>query len=172
MQNKPLILLGSARKASDTGKFVDTLFPGDSAAVVDLLDYTIAHYRYDGLYPPEDDFPHLVELLLQHQQLIFATPVYWYAMSGLMKVFFDRLTDIVTIQKQTGRQLKGKQTFLLAVGAEEILPLGFEEPFRLTSEYFGMEFMASIYCRTSEIHVKGIKGEAFLRSLENATKKR
>ena len=139
--------------------------------MVDLLDYTIAQYRYDGLYPPEDDFLHLVELLQQHQQLVFATPVYWYAMSGLMKVFFDRLTDIVTIQKRVGRKMKGKQTFLLAVGAEETLPLGFEEPFRLTSAYFDMEFKASLYCKTSEIYVKGTTTEAFLRNLTDATTK-
>jgi len=171
MTTKPLIVLGSARKASDTGKLVTSLFPEGSATVVDLLDYTIAQYRYDGLYPPEDDFQRVVDLLLQHQQLVFATPIYWYAMSGLMKVFFDRMTDLVTVQKKTGRKLKGKQTFLLAVGAEEALPLGFEEPFRLTSEYFDMEFIASFYCRTSEISVKGTEGEAFLRSLANATTK-
>lgn len=171
MSTKPLILLGSARKTSDTGKLVTSLFPGDSATVVDLLDYTIAHYRYDGLYPPEDDFPQLVELLQQQQQVVFATPVYWYTMSGLMKVFFDRLTDLVTLQKQTGRKLKGKQAFLIAVGAEETLPLGFEEPFRLTSAYFDMQFKATLYCRTSEIYVNGTTAETFLRSLTAETTK-
>lgn len=132
--------------------------------MVDLLDYSVAHYRYDGQYPEDDDFMQVVELLLQHQQLVFATPVYWYAMSGVLKVFFDRLTDLVTTQKAIGRKMKGKQTFLLALGAEEKLPLGFEEPFRLTSKYFGMEFIFSMYRRTSEINVKGMTGAEFLHS--------
>ena len=35
--------------------------------------------------------------------IIFVTPVYWYAMSGRMKVFFDRWTDLLKIDKDTGR---------------------------------------------------------------------
>ncbi|MCP4458779.1 MAG: NAD(P)H-dependent oxidoreductase [Cytophagales bacterium] len=38
-----------------------------------------------------------------------ATPVYWYSMSGIMKVFLDRIYDVLTIEKELGRKLHGKK---------------------------------------------------------------
>ena len=151
MKNKPLVILGSARKSSDTRKLIEKLFQDKEIVLLDLLDYEIHPYNYHGKYPETDEFSKLVDLILEHEQLVFATPVYWYAMSGLMKTFFDRLTDIVTIQKPLGRRMAGKETFLLAVGAEEVLPPGFEEPFKLTSAYFRMNFKYTYYARTKTI---------------------
>jgi multimeric flavodoxin WrbA len=165
MADKPLILLGSSRKASDTGRLVRSLFTPETATIADLLDYTISHYNYEHVYPAHDAYLELVELMLQHQKIVFATPVYWYAMSGLMKVFFDRTTDLVTVKKEVGRKMKGKETYLLAVGAEEVLPVGFEETFRLTSSYLDMNYRQSFYCRTSEINVIKNKAGAFLESI-------
>lgn len=168
MPSKSLIILASARKSSDTATFVKSLFDDDSVTVVDLLDYNISPYRYDGQYPEDDNFLEVIERMLVHNRIVFATPVYWYAMSGSMKTFFDRFTDIVTIRKEIGRQLNGKQTFLIAVGADDALPVGFEEPFRLTSLYLGMEFIASLYCKTSEINVKSTARERFISSIWNS----
>jgi len=43
-------------------------------------------------------------------------------MSGLMKTFFDRLTDLVTSNKETGRLLKGKlQSYLLRAPMKDYL---------------------------------------------------
>ena len=140
-----MILLASARKNSDTEKFLAQAFERDPYTLVDLLDYNIAPYRYDGRYPPDDDFFQIAEWMVRYELIVFATPVYWYAKSGLMKIFFDRLTDLITIRKELGRQLKGRKTLLLAVGADEELPEGFEIPFKLTSEYLGMVFTGSLY---------------------------
>ncbi len=49
------------------------------------------------------------DIVDKYDVLIFATPVYWYSMSGIMKVFFDRITDLLTIKKDIGRKLKGKK---------------------------------------------------------------
>lgn len=148
---RPLVLLGSARKNSDTLGLVESLFDPEEIHLLDLLDHQVYPYAYSGSYPPDDSFPALTAELLLHDSLIFATPVYWYAMSGLLKTFFDRLTDLATIQKETGRKLKGKKTYLLAVGAEAVLPEGFEVPFRSTSAYFDMHFTATLYHRTGKI---------------------
>ena len=162
MEEKPLILLGSARKNSDTGKLVSALFADTEIRLADLLDYRISPYSYEGRYPDDDSFQELVQLMLLHQVVVFATPVYWYAMSGHMKNFFDRLTDLVTTHKKLGRQLEGKSTFLVAVGAETALPDGFEIPFQLTSAYFKMTFMASYYHKTGREYVKDSQETAFL----------
>ena len=115
---------------------------------MDLLDLYISPYDYSNNYSKRDDFLKIVDELLKSNVIVFATPVYWYAMSGLMKTFFDRLTDIVTTKKHLGRQLKGKLTFLLAVGADEELPNGFEIPFKMTSDYLDMSYHGCIYYST------------------------
>ena len=145
MEQKPVVILGSARKRSDTEKFVASIFGDDEYKLIDLLDLKINGYSYSHEYPSDDQYHLLVEELLTHQQIIFATPVYWYSMSALMKTFFDRFSDLITYKKVTGRKLKGKSTALIAVGAEERLAEGFEIPFSLTSSYFDMEFLGSIY---------------------------
>lgn len=150
-RHQPLILLGSARQESDTCLLVERLFAGENKRVLSLLDYNIYHYNYRGHYPHDDSFQALVQELLAHPVLVLATPVYWYSMSGHMKVFFDRLTDLVSIAKKQGRQLKGKKVFLMAVGTDHDLPGGFEVPFRRTASYLDMEFIASYYCTTANL---------------------
>ena len=141
----PLIILASARKQSDTRKFLDRILKDLDHQLIDLLDHSIAPYDYSGNYPESDEFPKIAEQIINHKKIVFATTVYWYSMSGSMKIFFDRFTDLVTINKQQGRQLKDKTTFLIAVGADEKMPTGFELPFSLTSAYLDMNFIDSIY---------------------------
>ncbi|HSI89992.1 MAG TPA: NAD(P)H-dependent oxidoreductase [Adhaeribacter sp.] len=145
MRKSPLIILGSARRNSDTEKFVHKVFKEPEYSLVDLLDFEIAPYNYEGSYPETDDFYRIIETILAHRVIVFATPVYWYSMSAIMKNFFDRLTDLVTVKKEYGRKLKGKKVFLIAVGADPALPDGFQVPFQLTAAYLGMDFQANIY---------------------------
>lgn len=164
MDKLPLIILGSARHNGDTQKMVELLFEEKEVITLDLLDFKIYPYSYSGTYPADDQFLPVVQELLNHSVIFFATPVYWYAMSGKMKTLFDRLTDMVTINKQAGRQLKGKQIYLLAIGSEELLPTGFEEPFALTAAYFKMQYSGSYYCPTKDLHAMPGK-EPFLRKM-------
>ncbi|RNI29318.1 flavodoxin family protein [Rufibacter latericius] len=147
----PLVLLASARKESNTRLFVQKVFQETPHQLVDLLDHHIWPYRYENDYPGKDDFKRVMDLVVQHSVVVFATPVYWYAMSGLLKTFFDRLTDVVTVQKPVGRQLKGKTVFLIAVGADSELPDGFEMPFKLTAKYLNMKFGRTLYASTEEV---------------------
>ena len=145
MQEVPLTIVASARKESDSLQLIHKLFAGRTIELLNLLDYSVAPYSYSANYPPHDRFAELVTAMLHHQQIVFATPVYWYAMSAGMKTLFDRLTDLVTIQKPLGRQLKNKQIYMVAVGSDPALPPGFEVPFRLTAQYFGMEWKGGYY---------------------------
>lgn len=153
MDNRPVVILGSARRDGDSNELLEVLFPGSAVKIISLLDYQVNQYSYSGSYPPDEQFLQLVNGILPHQKLIFATLVYWYAMSGGLKIFFDRLTDLMTIRKDLGRQMAGKENFLVAVGAEEELPPGFEVPFQLTSSYFGMMYKACYYCSTKALHI-------------------
>jgi len=140
-----LVIIASSRRESDTKKYVEFVFEGKEVKVIDLLDYQIAPYDYSGKYPATDNFFGIADIMSSHNVIVFSTPVYWYAMSGIMKTFFDRFTDLVTIRKPAGRQWKSKSILLLAVGSDPEIPQGFDVPFILTAEYFDMQYKGSIY---------------------------
>ena len=150
--DQPLVIIGSARMNGNTKKMVDFVFAGRNYTEIDLLAYQLFPYNYDDDYPTSDRFEELVEIINQHKIIIFATPVYWYAMSGLMKTLFDRLTTLVTTKKEMGRNLKGKTVSLIAVGTDPELPDGFEIPFSLTASYLKMNYQQRIYF-TEDQHI-------------------
>jgi multimeric flavodoxin WrbA len=138
--NKPLVLLGSARKDSNTKRLITSLFLDQPYNLVDLNEKLIESFNYDSAYSASDNFWSVVEEILKHDNLVFATPVYWYSMSGVMKNFFDRFTDLITKHKETGRKLRGKKTFLVTISNSPAIPEGFELPFKETSQYLGMQY--------------------------------
>jgi len=149
MASTPLVIVASARKNSNTKKFVDTVFTGIDHNVIDLLDFKVTPYDYLHTYPEDDSFLKIIEEILLHKTIVFATPVYWYSHSGTLKIFLDRFTDLLKVHKDHYKKLKGKSVFLLAVGSDATLPDGFEIPFKLTSKYFGMRFGGCIYSPSS-----------------------
>lgn len=144
-----LVILGSAREDSHTLSLVDAVLAGKPATRIDLRDLDIHHYEY-GQPAERDDFIKVAEAMASHSAIVFATPVYWYAMSGRMKVLFDRFTDLVTVRKDLGRQLKGHTVFVVACGSELELPEGFEVPFRDTAGYLHMSYGGAFYAQTGK----------------------
>ena len=144
----PLVILGSARPDGETKRAAEIAFPQNANLII-LFHHHIGGYDYahanDG-----DDFRSVVEAMLSNDRIVFATPVYWYAMSAPLKIFFDRLTDLVETAKQSGRALQGKKIWVIASGTEAALPEGFEVPFRRTAEYFAMEYRGCAYLYTGE----------------------
>lgn len=148
-KTKPLVIVGSARSDSNTLKLVNEVFAPGEANIMDLQNFFFEGYSYSQRYPANDEFNQLARAVHEAQTIVFATPVYWYAMSGIMKTFFDRLTDLTERHKAMGKQLAGKHTFLLSVGASPELPEGFEVPFRNSSIYFDMQYQGMLYRDTS-----------------------
>ena len=144
----PLVILGSARADGETRRAVDIAFAG-TAELITLSQHHIGGYDYSH-GNDDDGFAAVVERMLAHERLVFATPVYWYAMSAPLKIFFDRLTDLLETAKPSGRALKGKQVWMIATGVEADLPEGFEVPFRRTADYFGMDYRGCGYLYTGE----------------------
>jgi multimeric flavodoxin WrbA len=66
-------------------------------------------------------------------------------MSGTMKIFFDRLTDCLQIEKETGRKLRGKTMAMISCGSDAEIKPGFEMPFRESANYLGMKYVGEIH---------------------------
>ncbi|PST82951.1 NADPH-dependent FMN reductase [Pedobacter yulinensis] len=145
MINSPLVINGSARKHGNTGRLITVMMENMEFDQLDLYDFKIDPFNYEGDYSDHDSFNGIVRKMLLYETLILATPVYWYSMSGLMKTFFDRMTGLVTTDQQTGRQLAGKKLVVLAIGTDPELPAGFGEPFRLSAAYFDMQYAGTLY---------------------------
>ena len=112
------IILGSSRSPGNTHGLAHCLANRLDAPVFDLADSRIGHFDYD-FGNCSDDFLPLMRELLRFEQLIFASPVYWYAPSGRMKVFMDRLSDLLKTDKALGWRLRSKRVALLATGSDE-----------------------------------------------------
>lgn len=142
---KNIVILGTNRNDSNTAKAVQELCPFQDYDLFDLRQLSIAPYNYQKEYPESDNYLQIAVAMSQADNIVFATAVYWYSMSASLKNFFDRFSDLISTQKSIGRSLKGKKTYLISTGWELSLPVGFEEPFRLTSEYFEMKYQGAIY---------------------------
>ncbi|HYE59363.1 MAG TPA: NAD(P)H-dependent oxidoreductase [Rhodothermales bacterium] len=137
-------ILGSARSDGDAARLLDAVLAGRPARCFDLGVLNIRDYEYDR-DPTGDDFLRVAEAMAEADAVLFVTPVYWYAMSGTLKRFFDRLTDLITLRKPLGRRLAGRTMWVAACGTDPALPEGFEVPFRDTAVYFDMMYGGALY---------------------------
>lgn len=137
-------ILGSARNDGNAAHLLDAVLAERPARRFDLGALHIRDYTYHQPVD-RDDFLAVAEAMAEADGTLFVTPIYWYTMSGVLKRFFDRLTDLVTVQKPLGRKLAGRSIWVAAWGSEPALPEGFEVPFRSTAAYFGMGYGGTFY---------------------------
>ena len=56
-------------------------------------------------------------------------------MSGILKVFFDRMSDLLHYKKELGRKLRGKEMAMISNSAGNDRREGFEMPFIESAKY-------------------------------------
>lgn len=137
--NKQIIINGSHNRNGDTTKLIQEIYP--EIASLKLIDYTIEIYNYDEIYSEKDQFLEIINQILEFDEIIFATPVYWYSMSSLMKIFFDRLTDLISSQETIGRKLMGKKVRVITSSIGNHLDDNFFLPFIETANYLHLEYI-------------------------------
>ena len=113
-------------------------FLGKGIPIIDLCALNLSPYDY-SYSNAADDFLSLIHRVVSHDPLVFATPVYWYTMSSWMKIFWDRITDLLYHHKDLVQQLKGKRALLFVVSAGG-KPQEFEAPLIKTFNYLGMVY--------------------------------
>ena len=134
-----IIINGSHQIGGNTSQLIQKLYPNHK--IIHLIDYKIELYNYDEFYSSEDDFISIIKTITQYDEIIFATPVYWYAMSSLLKMFFDRITDLLTSENPLGYQLKNKKVQVITTSNGNHLNDIFFEPIKSTCNYLGMQFI-------------------------------
>ncbi len=136
--------MGAADGHKNTLEFLREKYAKQALEIIDLNDLNVLPYSY--LQVPADNFQITIRKILDANLLVLATPVYWYSMSGIMKNFIDRFSNLLRDEdKQLGKSLYGKELELCSTGSDLKLPLGFEIPFARTAIYFGMDYMGAAY---------------------------
>ncbi|MBG6130019.1 multimeric flavodoxin WrbA [Aquimarina sp. EL_43] len=143
---KGIIILGSSNSNGDTYKAASFVSQQMNYSIIDLKTKNISEFDYEFKNRDDDFHPLIHEIVNQYDLIIFATPVYWYTMSGILKTFLDRISDCLKIEKDTGRKLRGMEMAILSCGSDKQLKDGFHMPFVETSKYLGMKYIGDVHC--------------------------
>ena len=124
MGKKVLIISTSLRKNSNSGKLAEAFADGareagHDAEIVTLIGKSIAFCKgclacqKNGECVIRDDASDIVKKMLKADVLVFATPIYYYEMSGQMKTMLDRANPLFP------SDYSFRDVYLLATAAEE-----------------------------------------------------
>jgi multimeric flavodoxin WrbA len=139
--NSTIALFASSRRNGNTGRLIDRLADELAIDVVDLGRKNISAFDYEHKNRGDDFIP-LMERILGHQNIIFSSPVYWYAVSPPMKIFLDRISDFLIVPEllEQGRRLRGKTGFVVCTSIADEVSSTYREAFTETFAYLGMHF--------------------------------
>ena len=140
-----IIIQGSSNSFGDTHKIVSYICKKSGCAYVDLKTKKIGQFDYAFNNRDDDFLPLMKNIVTRYDLIIFATPVYWYTMSGTLKKFIDRISDCLKIEKELGRKLRGKKMAVISCSSGDQLNSGFHMPFIETAKYLGMEYVGDIH---------------------------
>jgi multimeric flavodoxin WrbA len=160
-------ILGSARSNGNTAKVLSRLLDKQNAQVFDLNELALSRFDYRQSYPP-DRFLDIVRAMIAAPITIFATPVYWYSYSAIMKGFVDRLSDLLMSQKDLGRQLRGR-SFALLTSSEEAKPdPDLVSAFSRLCEYMGVNFVGCVHAEADGSFVDEIMVDRVRQLMDRA----
>ena len=161
---RTVIIIGSSRNNGETYKISKKLAAINNWDLINLNDYKISHFDYTHKNETDDYLVLMKNITEKYDVIIFATPVYWYSMSGIMKVFFDRFTDLLTIKKEIGRKLRTKKMAVITSSTGNNLGEHFWLPFSETAKYLGMEFLGGLH--TNNEMNNDVKIEKFANEIQ------
>lgn len=146
---KILAIHGSSRENGNTEWLTRRVLHGVSADHIYLRHHHIEpiidqRHEPNGFQPVDDDYDQLIQSVRSADLLLFATPLYWYGMSGRMKNFIDRWSQSLRDPRFDFRkEMAGKKAFVIVVGGNQVhtkaLPL--IQQFQLIFEFMSMEMI-------------------------------
>ncbi|WP_272150361.1 flavodoxin family protein [Tenacibaculum aiptasiae] len=148
--NKTVIIQGSSKSNGNTNTVINYLNKNSDFDIIDLKTKNIGAFEYDFSNGNDDFIPLMENIIDKYDTIIFATPVYWYSMSGTLKHFFDRLSDLLHYKKELGRQLRGKSMAMISNSGANDLKDGFTMPFIESANYLGMNYIGDTHAWFTE----------------------
>lgn len=143
------VIYGSTRSNGNTEILTKQAVENIKVDSIYLNDFnidSIEDKRHDeeGFPIVEDDYDALLSRMMQHDTFIFATPIYWYSMSGQMKNFVDRWSQTMKDSrfKDFKERMSHKKAYVIAVGGDSpyIKGLPLIQQFTYIFDFFGLAF--------------------------------
>jgi len=143
------VIYGGTRDEGNTEMLAKQAVAGLGAESIYLRDYRIRpiedrRHAPGGFKDVDDDYNVVIDRVLAHDVLLFATPIYWYGMTGLMKNFVDRWSQTLrdADRPQFREWMKAKTAYVIAVGGDEprLKGLPLVKQFQHIFEFFGMKY--------------------------------
>lgn len=154
-----VVIHGSSRKNGNTQYLTYHAVPKEKGTHIYLQDHNIQpiideRHATEGFHEVNDDHKDLIDQMLEHDIIVFATPIYWYAMSGPMKIFIDRWSQIMRDPDYTHfrEEMKGKKVYVIAVGGDNphIKGLPLMQQFQYICQFYGMTLEGYVIGKASK----------------------
>lgn len=145
--------IGSSRAGSNSEQLTNYVLDGINHVKIDLKNLTIEpinDLRHDnnGFQFVDDDYDQIIHAFLTSDLVIFATPIYWYSMSGIMKNMVDRLSQAIRDERfpQLKEKLQTTEAIVVAVGGDDpyIKGLPMIQQFQYIFDFLKMPFSSYI----------------------------
>ncbi|MBU9723435.1 MULTISPECIES: flavodoxin family protein [Bacillaceae] len=170
------IIYGSTRDQGNTERLTEEVIKYlPNVTKINLKHYHIKdiidqRHEVHGFSPVEDDYDQIIDQLLECKVLIFATPIYWYGMTSVMKRFIDRWSQTVRDKSYPNFKdlMSDKQAYIIAVGGDNprVKGLPLVQQFSYICQFIGLNYKGFVLG-------EGIKPNDILndnQAIENARK--
>ncbi|MFJ5792665.1 flavodoxin family protein [Lysinibacillus sp. NPDC093197] len=150
---KIVTFIGSSRNGGNSELLTDIVLKDITHKKIYLKDLDIRpiedlRHTKDGFQVIKDDYDNVIEELQNSDIVIFATPIYWYSMSGIMKNMVDRFSQSIRDNRfpDLKERLKKIRTIVVIVGGDKprIKGLPLIQQFQYTFEFLEMSLWSYI----------------------------
>lgn len=148
--SKTIVIMGSSNPVGDTYNVCNSIVKKYGFKYQDLSELVIMPFDYDHENRDDDFLGFMRHVVNTYDTIILASPVYWYSVSGIMKNFIDRFSDLLKIEKELGRKLRGKTLGLISVSQSDDCVEEFSMPIKRTAAYLGMEWRGHLHFPVNE----------------------
>lgn len=154
-----LVLQGSGRADGNTEQLTALALEGIAHKQILLREKSILPIRdqrheQGGFDPVDDDYESVILEVLRHEKIIFATPVYWYTMSGVMKNFIDRWSQSLRSPDYDFKaSMAQKKAYVIAVGGDDprIKAMPLIQQMKYCFQFMGMSFESYLIGKASRL---------------------
>ena len=143
------VFFGSSRVDGNSEQLTKQVLEGikyKSTRLNNVVIHPIQDKRHsvEGFTKINDEYDAIINQILESNVIIFTTPIYWYSMSGQMKIFIDRISQAIRDERypHLGAHFKKIQAIVLATGGDEphLKGLPMIQQFQYIFDFLGIHF--------------------------------